>query len=93
MTGRLLNVDANEWVHVNCALWSSEVFETEAGALMNVETAVKRAKATMCRACKRNGASLKCIKVECASRDDGFHITCARRTNGRFIKDKVNLQN
>jgi len=29
LTGRLLNLDANEWVHVNCALWSAEVHVTE----------------------------------------------------------------
>ena len=23
--GRLINVDANVWVHVNCAIWSQEV--------------------------------------------------------------------
>lgn len=88
-TGRLLNVDANEWVHVNCILWSAEVHEIDTGALTNVDTALKRAKATMCRVCGRLGASLKCLKTECAGRDDGFHIICARRTNGRFIKDKV----
>jgi hypothetical protein len=59
--------------------------------LTNVETAMKRAKATVCRVCGRLGASLKCFKAECAGRDDGFHITCAKRTNGRFIKDKVNF--
>ena len=26
----------NEWVHVNCGLWSSEVYETMDGSLINV---------------------------------------------------------
>ena len=26
----------NEWVHVNCALWSSEVYETVDGSLQNI---------------------------------------------------------
>lgn len=41
VTGRLLNVDANEWVHVNCALWSTEVYESENGFLKNVDVALK----------------------------------------------------
>uniref|UniRef100_A0A915PM90 Histone-lysine N-methyltransferase n=1 Tax=Setaria digitata TaxID=48799 RepID=A0A915PM90_9BILA len=41
--GRLLNADANTWVHVNCALWSEEVYETAAGALINIEDALRRA--------------------------------------------------
>ena len=39
---RLLNLDVDVWVHLNCALWSLEVYETLNGALMNVELAVKR---------------------------------------------------
>lgn len=39
---RLLNLDVDLWVHLNCALWSLEVYETLNGALMNVEAAVKR---------------------------------------------------
>lgn len=30
--GRLLNADANTWVHVNCALWSEEV-----GVIVHIE--------------------------------------------------------
>lgn len=26
---RLLNVDVDRWVHLNCALWSAEVYETQ----------------------------------------------------------------
>lgn len=39
---RLLNIDVNQWVHLNCALWSGEVYETVNGALMNVDIAFKR---------------------------------------------------
>ncbi|RXN27510.1 histone-lysine N-methyltransferase 2A-like isoform X2 [Labeo rohita] len=42
--GRLLYIGQNEWTHVNCALWSSEVFEDVDGALKNVHMAVKRGK-------------------------------------------------
>ena len=51
---RLLNLNVDVWVHLNCALWSLEVYETLNGALMNVEVAVKRGTVTVsdgsCRA-------------------------------------------
>ena len=37
------------WVHLNCALWSLEVYETLNGALMNVDVAVKRGTITVSR--------------------------------------------
>jgi histone-lysine N-methyltransferase MLL3 len=46
-TARLLNVDLDAWVHLNCALWSHEVYETQNGALMNVGDAIKRGEKTV----------------------------------------------
>lgn len=43
----LLNLDVDVWVHLNCALWSLEVYETLNGALMNVDVAVKRGTVTV----------------------------------------------
>ena len=47
MCGRLLTLGINEWVHLNCCLWSREVYETIGGALKTVGAAVKRAKLTV----------------------------------------------
>lgn len=40
--GRLLYVGLDEWVHINCALWSAEVYEDDSGRLKNVNEALKR---------------------------------------------------
>lgn len=40
--GRLLFLGQNEWAHVNCCLWSAEVFEEDNGALLHVHSAVTR---------------------------------------------------
>ena len=40
--GRLLYIGQNEWTHVNCAVWSAEVFEESDGSLRNVHAAVAR---------------------------------------------------
>lgn len=40
----MLYIGQNEWTHVNCALWSAEVFEDDDGSLKNVHMAVIRGK-------------------------------------------------
>lgn len=49
--GRLLYIGQNEWTHINCALWSSEVFEDDEGSLKNVHMAVLRGKQRVRRCC------------------------------------------
>ncbi len=56
---RLLNMDVDRWVHLNCALWSYEVYETCNGALMNVDTAIKRGLAIECVVCHKKGMSVR----------------------------------
>ena len=42
-SGRLLPCGAvDDWIHVNCALWSAEVYEDYPGLLYSVHTAVSR---------------------------------------------------
>ena len=43
VSGRLLPCGAlDDWIHVNCALWSAEVYEDYPGLLYSVHTAVCR---------------------------------------------------
>ena len=60
---RLLNLDVDKWVHLNCALWSNEVYETVNGALMNLEQALQQSLTLTCALCHRSGATLRCFKV------------------------------
>lgn len=79
-------MDVDKWVHLNCALWSSEVYETLNGDLMNVDVAFKRAQALECQSCKKSGATLGCFKVNCSK---VFHIGCAQKAGCMFFQDKV----
>ena len=38
----MLYAGQDDWVHVNCALWSAEVYEELDGTLQNVHSAVAR---------------------------------------------------
>ena len=82
---RLLNYDVNKWVHLNCALWSEEVYETVSGALVNVETALKNGQNQYCKMCEKNGATLKCWKVRCTN---SYHVACAVQDKAMFYKNK-----
>lgn len=87
--GRLLNIDANQWVHVNCALWSTEVFENENGVLKNVDVALRSAQTMQCKVCQRIGASLRCYKHNCDNSKSFYHLPCAKQANCKFGIDKL----
>lgn len=46
--GRLLYLGQNEWAHVNCTMWSAEVFEEDNGSLLHVHSAVARGRLMVC---------------------------------------------
>jgi hypothetical protein len=84
--GRLLNLDVGQWCHLNCALWSSEVYETRCGALMCVEQAFSRSIHTECVICKQKGSSLSCFYQRCSNK---YHFTCAIEHGCVFYKNKT----
>ncbi|KAF6086116.1 lysine methyltransferase 2C [Phyllostomus discolor] len=85
---RLLNLDLDLWVHLNCALWSTEVYETQAGALINVELALRRGLHMKCVFCHRTGATSGCHRLRCTNL---YHFTCAMKAQCMFFKDKTML--
>ncbi|KAM8731510.1 histone-lysine N-methyltransferase 2C isoform 5-T5 [Acanthopagrus schlegelii] len=85
---RLLNLDLDLWVHLNCALWSSEVYETQAGALINVELALRRGLTLRCAHCQKTGATSGCNRLRCTNT---YHFTCALQAHCTFFKDKTML--
>ncbi|XP_035512783.1 histone-lysine N-methyltransferase 2D isoform X2 [Morone saxatilis] len=85
---RLLNIDVDLWVHLNCALWSTEVYETQGGALINVEVALRRGLRTLCAYCQKTGATNSCNRMRCPN---VYHFACAIRARCMFFKDKTML--
>lgn len=83
--GRLLYCGQNEWVHVNCALWSAEVFEEIDGALQNVSNALSRGRMIRCSQCGKKGASVGCCAKKC---EETLHFPCARMAGFVFMEDK-----
>lgn len=68
---RLLNMNVDKWIHLNCALWSTEVYEMVNGGLMNVDQACKRANSLQCVRCHTSGTtSLKRLSMMWLSRTE-----------------------
>ena len=82
---RLLNYEVDKWAHLNCALWSEEVYETVSGALVNCETALKNNVNSYCVVCEKNYATIKCFKTRCTNI---FHLNCAVKERCTFYKNK-----
>lgn len=86
MESRLLYCGQNEWVHANCALWSSEVYEEIDGSLQNVHSALSRGRSIRCAYCKQKGASVGCCSKGCY---ETYHFACARTAKCYFMHDKT----
>ncbi|XP_056255060.1 histone-lysine N-methyltransferase 2B isoform X1 [Seriola aureovittata] len=82
--GRLLYLGQNEWAHINCCLWSAEVYEDNS-ALLQVHSAVSRGRHLRCDRCGQSGATVGCCLATCQS---NFHFMCARAQNCVFQQDR-----
>ncbi|XP_055853049.1 histone-lysine N-methyltransferase trithorax [Episyrphus balteatus] len=78
---RLLYYGFDSWVHVNCALWSMDVYEEFDGSLQNVHTAFSKGKIIRCVVCKNYGATIKCNVKTCSNY---YHFQCARKNQCTF---------
>ena len=78
-SGRLLPLAGGLWVHTACALWSSEVWESDIGEINALDKARSRGSQLKCFGCGRPGATLGCHKVNCSF---NYHYPCASACNG-----------
>lgn len=84
--GRLIYYRQNDWNHINCALWSSEVYEEVDGSLQNFSQAVSRGQKLNCTQCWKKGATVGCCYDNCKS---NFHFVCGLVDGADFKEDKT----
>ncbi|DAZ99550.1 TPA: hypothetical protein N0F65_005422 [Lagenidium giganteum] len=84
LCGRLLYLELDTWVHVNCILWSSDVFESEDGVLMKCQRAKNRGRMNLCDACGIIGASVGCSYSRCMKH---YHFPCALDNGVVFLEN------
>lgn len=85
VSGRLMNIDADNWVHLNCALWCFEVYETVSGSLMDVQSSLQKAVRTACSFCHGPGAGIQCYRSKCSC---VYHVPCAHKVGCVFYTDR-----
>ncbi|CAL1288137.1 unnamed protein product [Larinioides sclopetarius] len=83
--GRLLYCGQDEWIHVNCAMWSAEVFQQQDGSLRNVHPAISRGRLMHCEFCNQLGATVGCCVRGCPA---NYHFYCARKDEAILQADK-----
>ncbi|OON13486.1 SET domain protein [Opisthorchis viverrini] len=83
--GRLLPMNIDKWLHVNCALWCYEVYETVGGSLNDVDIWIKKAMETNCTHCGHFGAGLPCYNPRCTF---SYHVSCAIAIGCMFFTDR-----
>lgn len=86
LEGRLLYCGQNEWIHINCAFWSSDVYEELDCSLQNVRETIVCSRLRQCSVCKKKGATLRCSTSTC---NQIFHYMCSRLNNCKFFADRV----
>nr|KAI8747326.1 histone-lysine N-methyltransferase 2A isoform X1 [Biomphalaria glabrata] len=84
--GRLLYCGQDDWIHINCALWSAEVFESHDGSLQNVQDAVSRGRKLKCDLCQQVGATVGCCAANCRA---NYHFMCAKKDKCIFLADQT----
>lgn len=85
LSGRLLFVEFDKWVHTNCALWSYDVYEDLEGGLFNFLIAYSRGMAYVCQRCGKSGATLICNTKKCSYK---YHFHCALEAGCSFLTNK-----
>ena len=61
--GRLLYARQDDWVHINCALWSAEVYEEGDGSLQMVHLAIARGRKLVTAAYRMFCSSMHCFSI------------------------------
>ena len=70
------------YVHLNCALYSPEVYVNAQGNLCNAAQAILRGRKLSCTGCNSRGATVGCVVENCSK---NFHLRCARESGGDFL--------
>ena len=84
-TERLLCLAPDRWVHLNCALWCFDIYESVSGSLHRVNESIDRALKTTCSFCGKLGAGLPCYNPRCSL---VYHVPCAISVRCMFFTDR-----
>ena len=85
LSGRLIYLKNDSWVHVNCLYWSKGLIINNYNIEINqVKTFINKSSSSRCCLCKRLGATVFCSVPKCERR---YHFLCGYLKKCSFMKD------
>ena len=85
LSGRLIYLNNNLWVHINCLYWSkSIIINNKTNEISQIESVINKYSASKCFLCKRSGATVFCSVPKCERK---YHFLCGYLKKCSFMKD------
>ena len=85
LSGRLIFLKNDLWVHVNCLYWSkSLIINNYNNEISQIETVINKCSIYKCFLCKRSGATVFCSVPKCERK---YHFLCGYLKKCSFMKD------
>ena len=85
LSGRLIYLRNDFWVHINCLYWSkSLIINNNDNEMSQVETVINKSSQYKCFLCKCSGATVFCSVPKCERK---YHFLCGYLKKCSFMKD------
>ena len=85
LSGRLIYLKNDIWVHINCLYWSkSLIINNYTNEISQVDSVINKSSLFKCFLCKRPGATVFCSVPKCERK---YHFLCGYLKKCSFMKD------
>ena len=84
ISGRLIYLKENSWIHINCLYWSKNIIVNNENELNQIDVIFNKYNSFKCHLCKKNGATLCCHAPKCERK---YHFLCGYLKKCSFSKD------
>ena len=85
LSGRLIYLKNDLWVHINCLYWSkSLLINNYNNEISQIESVINKCSVYKCFLCKRSGATVFCSVPKCERK---YHFLCGYLKKCSFMKD------
>ena len=84
LSGRLIYLKNELWVHINCLFWSKGIIFSNYNEISQIESIISKSSSFKCFLCKRGGATIFCSVPKCERK---YHFICGYSKKCSFSKD------
>ena len=84
LSGRLIYLKNELWIHINCLFWSKGIIFTNYNEIGQIESIISKSSSFKCFLCKKGGATIFCSVPKCERK---YHFICGYSKKCSFSKD------